>query len=50
MCRWALRLLLYLVNNATKNIKLHISFQISVFTFFGYMPRSGIAELYGSNF
>ena len=31
------------------NIGLHVSFQISVFVFFGYIPRSGIAGSYGSS-
>ena len=30
------------------NIGVHVSFQISVFTFFRYIPRSGITESYGS--
>ena len=28
---------------------MHVSFQISVFIFFGYMPRSGISGSYGSS-
>ena len=31
------------VNNAAVNIVAHVSFQISVFVFFGYVPRNGIA-------
>ena len=31
------------------NIGVHASFQISVFVFFRYIPRSGIAESYGSS-
>ena len=39
------------MNNAAMNIGVHISFQISVFVFSGYIPRSGIAGSYGnSNF
>ena len=36
------------VNSAAVNIGVHVSFRISVFGFFGYMPRSGIAGSYGS--
>ena len=35
-------------NNATMNIKGDISFQISVFLFFGYNSRSGIAGSHGT--
>ena len=38
-----------IVNNVAMNIGVHVSFQISVFVFFGYMPRGGIAGLYGSS-
>ena len=40
-----------LVNNATVNIGVHVSFQISGFFFFFpfFLPRSGIAESYGSS-
>ena len=34
------------VNNTSVNIGVHISFQISVFGFFGYIPRSRIAVSY----
>ena len=37
------------VNSAAVNIGVHVSFRISVFGFFGYMPRSGIAGSYGSS-
>ena len=37
------------VNNAEQNIRVHVSFRISVFIFFGYVPRSGIAWSYGSS-
>ena len=40
-----------IVNNAAMSIGVHVCFQISVFWgfFFGYIPRSGIAGLYGSS-
>ena len=38
-----------IVNNAAVNIGVRVSFQISVFVFFGYIPRSGIAGSYGSS-
>ena len=31
------------------NIGVHVSFQVRVFTFSGYMPRSGIAGSYGNS-
>ena len=34
------------VNSATMNIKVHVSFRISVFAFFGYIPRSGTVTLF----
>ena len=34
---------LAIVNRAALNIGIHVSFQIRVFVFSGYMPRSGIA-------
>jgi len=34
--------ILAIVNNAAMDMRVHISFQISVFIFSGYMPRSGI--------
>ena len=37
------------VNNADRNIGICISFWISVFIFFGYIPRGGIAGSYGSS-
>ena len=36
-------------NNAARNIVVQISFWVSVFIFFGYILRSGIAGLYGSS-
>ena len=40
---------LAIVNNAAMNMRLHISFQVSVFIFFRKIPRSGIAGSYGSS-
>ena len=37
------------VNYAAMNIGVHVYFQITVFVFFEYTPRSGIAESYGSS-
>ena len=41
--------ILAIVNNATVNIGVHVSFQINTFVFFRYIPRSGIAGSYGSS-
>ena len=41
--------ILVIVNNAAINIGVHVSFQISVFIFFRYVPRSGIAASHGSS-
>ena len=41
--------MLALVNNAAMNIGVPVSFQIGVFGFFGYIPKSGIAGSYGSS-
>ena len=38
-----------MVNNAAVNIGVHVSFQISIFLFFEYIPRSGIAGSYGNS-
>ena len=38
---------LAIVNSASKNIGVHVSFQIIVF--YGYMPRRGIAGSYGNS-
>ena len=40
---------LAIVNKAAMNIEVHVSFQISVFVFFKYMLRSGIAGYCGSS-
>ena len=37
------------INNAVMNTGVHISFQISVFIIFGYIPRNGMAGSYGSS-
>ena len=40
---------LAIVNSAAMNIEVHVSFQIRVFVFSGYMPRSGIAGSYANS-
>ena len=40
---------LAIVNKATMNTEVHVSFRISVFIFFGYIPRSGVAVSHGSS-
>ena len=42
-------LILAIVNNAAVNIRVHVSFQISVFVLFRYTPKSEIAGSYGSS-
>ena len=39
---------LAIVNNATKNVSVHILVQIRAFSFYGYVPRSRIAGSYSS--
>ena len=41
--------ILAIVNNAGMNTAVYVSFWISVFVSFGYIPQSGIAESYGSS-
>ena len=41
--------ILVIVNNAASNMEVHISFRISVFVCFGYIPRSEITSSYGSS-
>ena len=47
---WTFSLFPYLAttNNAALNIIVHTYFQISVFVFFRYIPRSGLGGSYGS--
>ena len=40
---------LAIVNSAAMNKRVCLFFQISVFVFFGYIPRGGIAGSYGSS-
>ena len=37
------------MNSTVMNIETHVPFQINVFVFFRYIPRSGIAEAYGGS-
>ena len=41
--------ILAIVNNATMNIGVHVSFQMSVFVLFGFIPRSRTAGSYGNS-
>ena len=45
---WGCLHTLAIVNNVSTNIREHVSFQISNFVPFGYIPRSGIAGSYDS--
>ena len=49
--QWVLRPfhILPTVNNAAKNIQVHIPFWISIFVFFGKISKSGIVGSYGSS-
>ena len=44
-CFWTLAI----VNNGVMNIEVHVSFWISVFIFFRWIPRSGISGSYDSS-
>ena len=41
--------ILPIINNAAVNTGVHVSFQITVFVFFGYIPRSRISGSYDSS-
>ena len=41
--------ILPIINNAAMNFGVHMSFQISIFVFLGYIPSSGIAGSYGDS-
>ena len=45
---WGCLHTLAIVPNVSTNIREHVSFQISIFVPFGYIPRSGIARSYDS--
>ena len=40
---------LTIINGAAMNIGVHVSFEVRVFVFFGYTPRSGIVGSYGNS-
>ena len=41
--------ILAIINNTAMNIGVYASFLVSAFVFFGYIPKSGTAGLYGSS-
>ena len=41
--------ILAIISNAAMDIEVYVSFWISVFIFFGYIPKSGIARSYSSS-
>ena len=51
ICWWTFRLfcVLAIVNSVAMNIGVHISFQMRVFIFSGYMPRRKLAGSYGNS-
>ena len=51
ICWWSLRLLPYLtiINSAAMSNRVHVSFWVRFFIFFGYLPRSKSAGSYGNS-
>ena len=41
--------ILAIINSSAMNIGVHVSFRISIFVFFSYVPKGGIAGSYGSS-
>ena len=38
-----------IINNIAMNFEVHVSFQFSVFIFFGFIPSTGVTRLYSSS-